>query len=84
MNNPHSSARDRLFFVSPNEIEQLLLCDESDEYDEESVLQLDDEDNAFLENDATESLATENLVEVIIESAKRKSVKSPPPKRQRK
>ena len=82
MNNPHSSARDRLFFLSPNEIEQLLLCDESD--DDETVLQLDDEDNAFLENDAPESLVNENVVEVIIESAKRKSVKSPPPKRPRK
>lgn len=43
MQNPNSSAHDRLIFLRQDQIEQILSCDE------ENVLQFDDEDIAFLE-----------------------------------
>lgn len=82
MNNPYSSARDRLFFVRPDQIEQILLCDDSD--DDENCLELDDEDTAFLENDAIQLDEFDDFAEVIIESAVSQHDKPPPPKRKRK
>lgn len=64
--NSYSSARDRLFFVHPDEIEQLVYCDDSD--DEEENLQVDEEDHQFLEQET--GGYQEDVVEVIIENGK--------------
>lgn len=79
MNNPNSSARDRLFLVRPDQYEELLFADDS--ADDDEILDLDEEDAAFLEQDENELVQDENGVEfaeVIIESAK-----TPPPSRKR-
>lgn len=81
-NNIHRSARDRLLFLRQDEIEQIMLCDDSDD-DEENVLRLDDEDIAFLEeDDEANALVNEEFVEVIIEHGKTAELQ-PPPKRKR-
>ena len=62
------SARERHFFLRPELIEQILLCDFSDD-DDEVVTNLENEDVLFLENDNLQ-MQNDEPIEVVIEGTK--------------